>query len=101
VNATTTGYNVDTDWYMYTGAAYHITLELDKMKTHEKYGGGDQVHTTSGSGMHICHIGQSTIHSRDCNLILKDILHVPTTSKNLVFVHKFTRDNNAFFEIHP
>jgi hypothetical protein len=101
VNIATTGYNVNTEWYMDTGATNHITSELDKLTTREKYGGGDLVHTTSGLGMPIFHIGQSTIHSRDRNLILKDILHVPTASKNLVFVHKFTHDSNAFFEIHP
>jgi hypothetical protein len=100
-NATTTRYNVDTEWYMDTGATVHITSELDKLKTSEKYGGGDQVHTASNSGMPIRHIGQSTISSRGRNLILKDILHVPTVSKNLISVHKFTHDNNAFFEIHP
>jgi hypothetical protein len=100
-NIATTGYYVNTEWYMDTGATDHITSELDKLTIREKYGGGDLVHTASGSGMLIFHIGQSTIHFRDCNLILKDILHVPTSSKNLVSVHKFTRDNNAFFEIHP
>jgi hypothetical protein len=31
-NATTTRYNVDTEWYMDTGATVHITSELDKLK---------------------------------------------------------------------
>jgi hypothetical protein len=100
-NAATTRYNVDTEWYTDTGTTDHITSELDKLTTHEKYGGGDQVHTVGDSGMPIRHIGQSTISSHGRNLILKDILHVPTASKSLVFVHKFTHDNNAFFEIHP
>jgi hypothetical protein len=51
--------------------------------------------------MPISQVGQSTIYSRDHNLILKDILHVPNASKNLVSVHKFTYDNNVFFEFHP
>jgi hypothetical protein len=51
--------------------------------------------------MPISHIGQSTIHTHEWDLIRKDILHVPSTSKNLVSVHKFTYDNTAFFEFHP
>jgi hypothetical protein len=51
--------------------------------------------------MPIHHIGQSTIHSHDRDLILRNILHVPSASKNHVSIHKFTPDNNAFFEIHP
>jgi hypothetical protein len=50
--------------------------------------------------MPINHIGQSTIYTHDRDLILKNILHVPNASKNLVSVHKFTYDNNIFFEFH-
>jgi hypothetical protein len=41
------------------------------------------VHTATGSGMPISHVGQSSIYTHDRDLILKDILHVPSTSKNL------------------
>jgi hypothetical protein len=74
---------------------------LDKLAIRERYGGSDLVHTASGSGIPICHIGQTTIHSHNCDLVLKNILHVPNASKNLVSIHKFTYDNNAFFEFHP
>jgi hypothetical protein len=67
----------------------------------EKYGGLDQVHTTIGSGMPISHIGQSIIHTHDCDLLLEHILHVPSASKNLISVHRFAYDSNAFFEFHP
>jgi hypothetical protein len=50
--------------------------------------------------MPISHIGQSTIHTQNCDLILKDVLHVPSASKNLLSINKFTYDNNGFFEIH-
>jgi hypothetical protein len=59
------------------------------------------VHTASGSGMPICHIGHTTIHTHNRDLVLKNILHVPSSSKNLLSVHKFTYDNNAFFAFHP
>jgi hypothetical protein len=90
-------YNMDTEWYTDTGATDHITSELDKLTTREKYGGADQVHAANGSGMPIRHIGQSSIRTHELNLILRNILHVPAASKNLVSVHKFTHDNNVFF----
>jgi hypothetical protein len=90
---------VDTE--LDTGATDHITSELDKLTMREKYGRSDQVHTANGSGMPISHIGHSTIHTHDHDLILKDILHVSDASKNLISVHKFTYHNNAFFEFHP
>jgi hypothetical protein len=98
VNTVTTSYIVDTDWYTDTGASDHITSDLDKLTTREKCSGSDQVHAASGSCMPIAHIGQSTIHARNRNLVLKDILYVSNASKNLVSAHKFTHDNNAFFE---
>ncbi|XP_073360778.1 uncharacterized protein [Aegilops tauschii subsp. strangulata] len=48
-------YGVDTNWYADTGATNHITGELDKLTIRDKYRGGDQVHTASGSGMDITH----------------------------------------------
>jgi hypothetical protein len=47
--ATTTSYGVDTNWYVDSGASYHITSNLEKMIVHEHYNGHDQVHTASGA----------------------------------------------------
>jgi hypothetical protein len=33
---------------MDTGATDHITSDLEKLTVHDKYYGGDQVHTASG-----------------------------------------------------
>jgi hypothetical protein len=99
-NAVVTSYNVGTDWYTDTSAIDHIISELDKLTMREKYGGSHQIHNASGSGMHISHIGKSTIHTSDSDLVIKNILHVPIASKSLLSVHKFTYDNNAFFEFH-
>jgi hypothetical protein len=94
-------YHVDTNWYTDTGATDHITGELEKLAVREKYHGSDQIHTTSGAGMSIKHIGQTTIRTPDRNLHLVDVLHVPSTKKNLVSVHKLASDNNVFLEFHP
>jgi hypothetical protein len=37
-------------WYIDTGATDHITGELERLHTHDKYHGNDQVHTMSGAG---------------------------------------------------
>jgi histone deacetylase 1/2 len=79
----------------------HITSELDKLTVHDKYHGGEQVHTASGSGMRISHVGHGILRSPRTNLHLKNILHVPDASKNLLSVNRFTRDNGVFLEFHP
>ena len=58
-----TSQNVDPVWCLATGATEHITADLDKLNIREPYTGKDQVHTASGSGMTIAHIGQSLIHT--------------------------------------
>lgn len=51
--------------------------------------------------MPIIHIGHSSIFTPNKILRLKNILHVPNATKNLLSVHKFTYDNNAVFEFDP
>jgi len=100
-NFSTAAYGIDTNWYMDSGASDHVTSELEKMTIREKYGGHDQVHTASGSGMKISGIGHSTLHTPSHNFLLKNILHVPSAHKSLASVHHFTSDNNVFLEFHP
>jgi histone deacetylase 1/2 len=95
------GYGVDTNWYMDTCATDHITGELEKLTTREKYHGGDQVHTASGSGMEIQHFGHGILRSPTRDLHLRNILHVPSTNKDLLSVNRIANDNNVFFEFHP
>jgi hypothetical protein len=86
---------------MDTGATDHITGELEKLSLHEKYHGGEQIHAANGTGMDISHIGEATIYTHNRNLKLKQVLHVPQATKNLVSVHYFAVDNNVFLEYHP
>lgn len=55
----------------------------------------------SGSGMEIKHVGYSSVPTNSRKLHLKNILHVPHATKNLVSMHKLARDNFAFLEFHP
>jgi hypothetical protein len=67
----------------------------------EHYHGKDQVQTANSTGMRITHIGQSIIPTQAQPLHLKNILHVPFVTQNLLSVFFFTYDNNVFFEFHP
>jgi hypothetical protein len=63
--------------------------------------GNDQVHTTSGSGMRIQHVNNSTLHTPSCDLVLKNVIHVSDANKNLISVHCLAHDNHDFLELHP
>jgi histone deacetylase 1/2 len=92
---------VDTNWYADSGATDHITSNLEKLNFHEKYGGRDQVHTASGTGMSIKNIGHTMLHSPVRSIHLKNVLHVPNAQKSLASVHRLAKDNNALLEFHP
>jgi histone deacetylase 1/2 len=51
--------------------------------------------------MEIANIGHSVLHTPHNPHHLCNILHVPSSSMNLISAHKLTLDNNAFVEIHP
>jgi histone deacetylase 1/2 len=71
------------------------------MTVRDKYSGQDQVHTASGAGMKISNIGHSVLHTPHKKLHLRNILHVPSANKNLLYVHRLASDNDAFSEFHP
>jgi len=54
------------------------------------------------TGLKISTIGSAHIRSSTSNnnLVLKDLLHVPEITKNLISVSKLCIDNNVFFEFH-
>jgi hypothetical protein len=92
---------VDTNWYPDTGATEHLTGELNKLLIANKYHEQDKVHTADGTCMEISHIGDSILSTPHGSFKLKNILHVPNASKNLLSVHRFTLDNHVFIEFHP
>jgi hypothetical protein len=94
-------YGVDTNWYTDTAATDHLTSELDKLTTHEKYKGTNQIHTASGAGMNICNVGHAVIDTPTKPLHLNNILHVPTSQKSFFSVHHFSSNNHASLEYFP
>jgi histone deacetylase 1/2 len=100
-STSTASYLVDPYWYADTAATDHFINDLNKLNIKEQYYGKDTIQTTNGTGMRITHIGQSIIPTPTQPLHLKNIHHVPSISRNLLSVQRFTYDNNIFFEFHP
>jgi histone deacetylase 1/2 len=94
-------YGVDTNWYLDSGATDNITNDLERLSTHDRYNGHDQVHAANGKGMRISHIGNSIVHTPQRDFSIKNVLHVPSANKNLISIHQFTSANDVFLEFHP
>jgi hypothetical protein len=77
-------YGTNPNWYTDSGATDHITGEQEKLHVRDRYHGND-IHTVSGSGMDIHHIGHSVIHTPNHDLHLNNILHVPNAKKESSF----------------
>jgi hypothetical protein len=50
--------------------------------------------------MRIKHIGHALVHTPNRTLHLKNVLHVPQATKNLVSASCLVEDNYAFLEIY-
>ena len=94
----------DAVWYPDSGASSHVTPEYNNLMHASPYHGADQLHIGNGQGLCISHIGCSNVIPSSSSphlLHLNNLLYVPSITKNLVSVSKFSRDNSVFFEFHP
>jgi hypothetical protein len=80
-------YSVDTNWYVDSGATDHATGQLNKRAVSDAYTSGNQIFTTSGSGMHIAHNGSFVIPTPYCDMRLNRVLHVLHASINLASIN--------------
>jgi histone deacetylase 1/2 len=87
----------DSAWYMDSGASNHVTSDMCNLSIQEDYKGSDRLSVGNGSQLDIKHTGSTTIHSSR-PLHLKNILHVPQITKNLVSISQFTLDNRVIVE---
>lgn len=89
-------------WFRDSGASHHVTNEFENMSIGSEYSGAGKVHLGNGTGLDIAHIGHSKFKSpSSCRIfLLKNILHVPLITKNILSVNKFAQENHVFFEFH-
>nr|KYP40820.1 Retrovirus-related Pol polyprotein from transposon TNT 1-94 [Cajanus cajan] len=94
---------VDPLWYPDSGASHHITHDDSTLSTKNTYTGSDKVNIGNGTGLNIHHVGHSYLHCPKFSkvVILNNLLHVPSITKNLLSVSQFARDNHVFFEFYP
>lgn len=90
-------------WVPDSGATHHITNDSASFQDDHSASGSDQVFMGNGEGVSIKNVGSACVPSPinpHTTLVLKNLLLVPSITKNLVSVQKFCKDNCVFFEFH-
>ena len=85
--AATNARSSDQTWFIDSGASTHIISDLANLSLQNEYRGTDQVAIGNGAGLPIAHVGSSTFSHNSSNFHLKNILHCPSVSTNLLSVH--------------
>jgi len=85
-----------------SGAAHHMTNNANNFSNKISYHGHDVVKLGNDSSIPITDIGSACFTRPQTNIVihLRQLLHVPTITKNLISVSKFAKDNDVFFEFH-
>lgn len=97
----------DDGWYFDSGATHHSTNNMSNTNVREEFKGSDQriigyeqgLTTTHVGDAFLCHKGSHKYpKSVRTQIAIKDILLVPSITKNLLSISKLTADNNLSVE---
>lgn len=91
----------DQSWYMDTGASSHMATNPGKLRTLNNCSPISHVLVGNGSCIPVHGSGTTHLSHSHPNLTLSNVLVTPHIIKNLVYVRKFTTDNNVSVEFDP
>lgn len=90
------------NWFSDTGATHHVAPYLSSFAHVEEYKGPNKLHIGNRQGLPIQNTSSASFYNlSNRNCFLNQILHVPSITKPLRSVQKFTRDSNVCFEFYP
>lgn len=90
-------------WFADSSASHHITSHNSYFHHKQFYVGSNEVLVGDRQGLNIKSICSTKSKSNTIPnfvLTLNNLLHVPSITSNLIFVCKFSSNNNVFFEFH-
>ena len=97
--------SADEGWYLDSGATHHLTNNMANMQVREEFNGSGQLIIGNGQDLPITHVGNayfvfktSFAQHKHPHIALKDILLVPSITKNLLSISKLTSDNHLSVE---
>ncbi|GAU34785.1 hypothetical protein TSUD_205890 [Trifolium subterraneum] len=91
-------------WYPDSGASFHVTGDSRNIQEPTPFAGSEHIYMGNGQSLPIISSGSSIFNAPNhtqTHLILNNLLHVPSITKNLISVSQFAKDNAVYFEFHP
>ena len=89
----------DQQWYADSGANAHITNDLENLNFKQPFQNDDTVAVGNGASLGIENIGSTVLTSSLSKFHLKNVLHCPNASANLLSIQKFCKDNDCYFKL--
>lgn len=71
-------------WIIDTGASHHMSPDVTFLKSTVPYTGDKKIIVRNGEELNVQHVGTGTIKTHSHTLHLKNILHVPILTVNLL-----------------
>ncbi|CAL9001466.1 unnamed protein product [Prunus brigantina] len=93
--------SASTSWIMDTGATAHVTANNSHLQNSIPYTGSDSLQVGDGNYLPISHIGCSVIETPSAQFALRNILHVPHITQNLMSMQNFLEDNQCSLTLSP
>ncbi|KAM1305324.1 hypothetical protein ACFX2F_022879 [Malus domestica] len=91
------GFSAGDNWIINTGATYHMTVTLNNLNQVTPDHGDEKITTGNGAGLALTHTGSTTISTFNNSLLLRNVLCVPKSIVNILFVKKLCKDNRCWF----
>lgn len=88
-------------WYLYLGATHHLTNNVASLTLTIPYTSPGKVFFGNGNALPDACLGQLSLFMRSHPFYLCSLLYVPGITKNLLYVSKFTKDNQVLVEFYP
>jgi hypothetical protein len=76
----------------------YVDFTLIYLFSSHSYKGNETVHIGNGTSLSIAHKGTAIIHTPFKSLVLRNVLHVPAITKNLLSISQLILDKNVIVE---
>lgn len=87
---------------MDSGATHHVTSNLGNLHLQSPYSGTSRLIVGNGASVNIENTGTMHVSSLQHNkvVVLRNVLHVPDITRNLLSISQFLKDNAACIKFH-